>query len=147
SDIGAVRELYRKEPPGLLIHCAAMSQSPACQADPASARRANVEVTRILAELAADIPLLFFSSDLVFDGRLGNYDETAAVSPLSVYAETKVAAEQLVLANPRHTVLRISINSGQSSAGDRSLNEQIYRSWLKGETLRLFTDEFRSPID
>jgi dTDP-4-dehydrorhamnose reductase len=34
-----------------------------------------------------------FSSDLVFDGRQGNYDESAPPNPLSVYAETKVAAE------------------------------------------------------
>jgi len=39
-----------------------------------------------LAELAADIPLVFLSTDLVFDGRTGNYDEAAPVNPLSVYA-------------------------------------------------------------
>jgi dTDP-4-dehydrorhamnose reductase len=147
TDFNAVRELFRKDRPGLVIHCAALSQSPVCQADPATARQMNVEVTRVLAELAAGIPLLFFSTDLVFDGAAGNYDETAPVSPLSVYAETKVEAERLVLANPRHTVLRTSINSGRSPAGDRSLNEQVYWSWEKGETLWFFTDEFRSPID
>jgi len=147
TDFSAVRELFRKECPALVIHCAALSQSPVCQADPAGARRANVEVTAVLAELAAAMPMLFFSTDLVFDGGAGNYDESARVNPLSVYAETKVAAEQIVLANPRHIVVRTSINTGRSPAGDRSLNEQIYRSWQRGENLRLFTDEFRSLID
>ena len=147
TDFKAVRELFRRDHPALVIHCAALSQSPACQADPAKARLVNVQVTAVLAELAAAIPMLFFSTDLVFDGQAGDYDESAKVNPLSVYAETKAAAEQIVLANPNHTVVRTSINTGRSAAGDRSLNEQIYSSWQRGETLRLFTDEFRSLID
>jgi dTDP-4-dehydrorhamnose reductase len=83
---------------------------------------------------------------LVFDGRQGDYDETAAVSPLSVYGETKVAAERIVLANPRHTVVRTSLNYGCSPTGDRSFNEELRRAWQTGQTLRLFTDEYRSPI-
>lgn len=147
TDFKVLRELFRKDHPRLLIHCAALSQSPACQADPAKARLLNVDVTSALADLAGAIPMLFFSSDLVFDGEAGNYDETAKVNPLGVYAETKVAAEQVVLANSRHIVVRTSLNTGRSPAGDRSLNEQMYRSWKRGETLRLFTDEYRSFID
>jgi dTDP-4-dehydrorhamnose reductase len=103
-------------------------------------------VTRVLAEFAADIPFLFFSSDLVFDGRKGNYDETAAVNPLSVYAQTKVEAEKIVLANPKHTVVRTSLNGGLSLKGDRGFNEQTRKAWESGKTLTLFTDEFRCPI-
>ena len=72
--------------------------------------------------------------------------ETAPVNPLSVYAETKVAAEEIVLANPRHTVFRLSLNGGVSPTGDRGLNEQMRRAWRAGQTLRLFTDEFRCPM-
>jgi len=100
----------------------------------------------MLAELAAEIPFVFFSTDLVFDGKAGNYDETSPVNPLSVYAQTKVAAEQIVLRNPRHTVIRTSLNGGRSPTGDRGFNEQMRRAWLAGKTLKLFTDEFRSPI-
>jgi dTDP-4-dehydrorhamnose reductase len=110
------------------------------------ARKLNVEVTRHLAELASGIPLIFFSTDLVFDGRKGNYVESDPVNPLSVYAKTKVAAEQIVLRNPKHTVVRTSLNGGVSPAGDRGFNEELRRAWRAGKTLNLFTDEFRSPI-
>ena len=141
-----MRAEFRLQNPQLIIHCAALSKSPECEANPALARKLNVEVTALLAELAADIPLVFLSTDLVFDGRTGNYDETAPVNPLSVYAETKAAAEQVVLANPKHTVIRTSLNGGTSPTGDRGFNEQMRRAWQAGQTLRLFTDEFRSPI-
>jgi dTDP-4-dehydrorhamnose reductase len=146
TDRKAVARVFHKERPALIIHCAALSKSTACQANPALARVLNVEVTAHLAELAADIPLVFFSTDLVFDGHAGNYDESASVEPLSVYAETKVAAERIVLANPKHSVIRTSLNGGTSPTGDRGFNEEMRLAWTQGRTLNLFVDEFRCPI-
>ena len=146
TDTAAVRAAFRLQKPQSIIHCAALTASPECEANPGLARMLNVEVTALLAELAADIPMFFLSTDLVFDGRTGNYDETAPVNPLSVYAETKSTAELIILANPKHTVIRTSLNGGTSPTGDRGFNEQTRRAWQAGQTLRLFTDEFRSPI-
>ncbi|HVM46700.1 MAG TPA: SDR family oxidoreductase [Candidatus Acidoferrum sp.] len=145
TDFPAVRAEFRRQQPQFVIHCAALSQSTACQADPGLARKLNVEVTSVLAELSADISFIFLSTDLVFDGRVGNYDESASVNPLSVYAETKAAAERVVLANPIHSVVRLSLNGGTSASGSRGFNEQIRRAWEAGQTLKLFEDEFRSP--
>jgi dTDP-4-dehydrorhamnose reductase len=146
TDVQKVRNLFRREQPEAVFHCAALSRSPDCERDPVRARKLNVEVTQELSELARDIPFIFFSSDLVFDGRTGNYDETSPVNPLSVYAQTKVAAERIVLSNPGHTVIRTSLNGGISPSGDRGFNEQLRNAWKSGGTLRLFTDEFRCPI-
>lgn len=147
TDRARVRERFLRERPRLILHCAALSRSPVCQADPALARRLNVEVTAQLAELAAEARLVFFSSDLVFDGRLGRpYVEFDAVNPLSVYGETKVAAERVVLANPRHLVVRTSLNGGRSPTRDRGFNEELRRAWQAGQVTRLFVDEFRCPI-
>jgi dTDP-4-dehydrorhamnose reductase len=146
TDAPKVRALFRQERPDAVFHCAALSRSPDCETDPAHARNLNVEVTKHLCELAGDIPFIFFSSDLIFDGRAGNYDETSPVNPLSVYAETKVAAEQIVLTNPRHIVIRTSLNGGASPSRDRGFNEQLRNAWRAGQTLRLFTDEFRCPV-
>lgn len=146
ADTAAMRRLFLSDQPDLVIHCAALSKSPACQANPSLARELNVTVTARLAELANEIPFLFLSTDLVFDGRKGNYLETDPVNPLSVYAETKVQAEQIVLRNPRHTVVRTSLNGGRSPSGDRGFNEEMCLTWKAGRTLNLFTDEFRCPI-
>lgn len=146
TDFAAVRERFAVDRPAAVIHAAALSKSPACQADPVRARRDNVEVTRHLAELAAEVPFVFYSTDLVFDGRRGRYTERDAVNPLSVYAETKVEAERIVLQHPRGLVLRTSLNAGVSPTGDRAFNEEMTLAWRAGRTLSLFEDEFRSPI-
>lgn len=146
SDFAAVDRLFEKERPDLVIHCAALSRSHECESNPALARRINLEATARLAALSCSIPFIYFSSDLVFDGSKGNYDESAPVNPLSVYGSTKAAAEAVVLANHQHSVIRTSLNGGRSPTGDRGFNEQMRRSWQAGQTLRLFADEFRCPI-
>src|ERR1035438_6740711 len=88
-DFAAVESEFAKDQPQLVIHCAAITIVGDAQKNPALARRVNVEVTKLLAELAAEIQLVFFSTDLVFDGRKGNYSESDAANPLHVYGETK----------------------------------------------------------
>lgn len=146
TDSTAVRALFEHERPRLVIHCAALSRADDCQKHPDLARRVNVEVTARLAELAADIPFVLLSTDLVFDGRKGHYVESDPVNPLSLYGETKAEAEQVVLKNPGHLVLRTSLNAGVSSDGGRSFSERLRAAWEAGQTTTLFTDEFRSPI-
>jgi dTDP-4-dehydrorhamnose reductase len=123
-----------------------MARSVACHADPSGARKINIDATAHLAELASDTALVLFSSDLVFDGRKGNYVETDEANPLSVYAQTKLAAEKIVLANPRHTVVRCSLIAGVSPKGIHSFNEELVAAWKSGKTTKLFYDEFRTPI-
>ena len=146
-DFAAVRREFAKDQPQLIIHCAAITVVSEAQKNPALARRVNVEVTKLLAELAAEIPFVFFSSDLVFDGRKGNYVEADAANPLHIYGETKLAAEEIVLKNLRHLVVRTSLNSGVSLPGNRAFNEQLRCSLQSaGQGMKLFTDEFRCPI-
>src|SRR4051812_41780918 len=145
-DFAAVRKLWNQHQPSLVIHCAALSKSVECQKEPALAHKVNVDATAYLNDLAADVPLVFFSSDLVFDGRKGFYSETDSTNPLTVYGETKVHAERVVLQNPKHTILRTSLNAGTSPVGNRSFTEEMRLAWQAGKTLKLFTDEFRSPV-
>jgi dTDP-4-dehydrorhamnose reductase len=145
-DFNAIKREFVRDQPQLVIHCAAMTTVADAQRDPGFARQINVETTRVLAELAAEIPFIFFSTDLVFDGRRGDYTETDPVNPLHVYGETKVAAEKIVLENPRHLVVRTSLNGGITTAG-RAFNEQLRRSLQSaGQGMKLFKDEFRCPI-
>ena len=145
-DTNAVEDHFDRVRPDVVIHCAALGRPSSCEENPALATRLNVEATRRLCRLAHEINLIFLSSDLVFDGRAGHYDESATVNPLGAYALTKVAAEEIVLSNPRHTVIRTSLNAGRSPTGDRSFTESLRAAWQAGAAVKLFTDEFRCPI-
>ncbi len=145
TDHQAVDNAYKKTRPSLIIHCAAISKSTACDANPPMARQVNVESTRVLCEIAGETPVWFLSTDLVFDGKSGGYAENAAVNPLTFYGQTKVEAERHVLRHPRNAVFRLSLNGGRSPTGDRGFNEEFRRSVESGKTMNLFVDEFRCP--
>jgi dTDP-4-dehydrorhamnose reductase len=141
-----VRARFHQDRPNAIIHCAAMSRVAECEQNPDLAHRINVEATELLAQLAASIPFIYVSTDLVFDGAKGNYTEANSPNPLTVYARTKLEGEVAVLKNPRHTVIRTSLNGGASPYGDRSFTEQLITAWRADRVPKLFVDEFRSPI-
>ncbi|MEC8719151.1 MAG: sugar nucleotide-binding protein, partial [Verrucomicrobiota bacterium] len=58
-DFEAVERQFKDRRPAAIIHCAAMSKSPQCEAQPKEAQAINVDATRHLAQLAHSIPLIF----------------------------------------------------------------------------------------
>ena len=83
------------ERPELVLHAAAWTKVDDAEAEPDGARRVNVEGTRNVVELGA--PVVYFSSDYVFDGRKGEpYVESDGTNPLGAYARTKLEGEQEV---------------------------------------------------
>jgi dTDP-4-dehydrorhamnose reductase len=145
-DFKAAEREFKNDRPQLIIHAAAVSTVAESQKNPELARKVNVEATKFLAELAAEIPFVFFSTDIVFDGRKGNYTETDAPNPLHPYGESKLTAEQIILRNPKHLVVRTSLNGGVSRSGNRGFNEQLHQVLKTGQGMKLFIDEFRCPI-
>jgi dTDP-4-dehydrorhamnose reductase len=146
TDRPNVERTWESIKPRAVIHCAALSRTKDCEQDPEQARHINVEVTAHLAQLSQDIPLIFLSSGEVFDGRTGWYDETDEPNPINVYGQTKLEAEQAVLQNPRHTVVRIVLTAGTSETGDRSFVEDMCRTAKAGKDVTLYADEFRCPL-
>ena len=146
TDHANVERTWRSIKPDTVIHCAALSRTKDCEQDPESARRINVEATAYLAQLSRDISFIFLSSGEVFDGRIGWYGETDKPNPLNVYGRTKLEAEQAVLQNPEHTVVRIVLTAGTSKTGNRSFVEDMSRAAKAGKEVTLYTDEFRCPL-
>jgi len=94
----------------LVVMATAMTHVDRCETHPDEARERNVEYVRRVVTWCQEYhrPLVFFSTDYVFDGAAGPYAEDAPTHPLSVYGQTKLEAEQLVLTLPRAVVLRIT---------------------------------------
>jgi dTDP-4-dehydrorhamnose reductase len=146
TDHAAAEQVWQRLKPNAVIHCAALSRTTECERNPQVARRMNVDTTAYLARLSRDIPFIFVSSGEVFDGKAGWYQETDEPNPINIYGKTKLEAEQRVLENPRHTVVRIVLTAGASQHGDRSFVEDMCRSVKSGKPVTLYGDEFRCPL-
>jgi len=87
---------------------------------------------------------VFFSTDLVFDGRTGGYKESDIPSPVTPYGEMKAEAEVAVRQeHPGAVVLRASLFVGESGVMMRPSYE--CDTMLRGQPVTLFRDEWRSP--
>ena len=76
-----------------MLHAAAWTEVDWAESDPAGAERVNVEGMRNVAALG--VPVVYFSTDYVFDGSKGEpYVESDEPRPLSVYARTKLEGER-----------------------------------------------------
>ena len=95
-DEGDVRRLIDDCRPDLIVHTAAMSDIPTCEADPEGSYRANVLIPLMLARTG--VKAVMFSSDQVYSGCAadGPYAEDT-VAPANLYARHKLEMENRVL--------------------------------------------------
>jgi len=75
----------------LIVHCAAYTDLVSAETNKEECYRVNVLGTRNLASLG--IPMLYISTEYVFDGEKGNYAEEDYPNPSNFYALTKLLGE------------------------------------------------------
>lgn len=145
---GAVERVLDQVQPDWVIHCAALANVDACEANPVLAEKSN---TILPAELATHVArggarLVHISTDAVFDGSRGDYSEEDEPNPLSVYARTKLEGERAVAqANPQAIIARVNL-FGWSISGERSLGEFFFNNLRAGRRVLGFTDVFFCPL-
>ncbi len=143
----AVAEALRQVRPQAIIHAAALTEVDYCEDHRDEAWAQNVVVTQHLAQAAAELgcPLVYISTDFVFDGRRGGYTEEDDPNPLNYYALTKLEGEERVRRAGEYLIARTTIY-GWNSQPKTSFAEWILKELHEGRQPRLFTDLFWSPI-
>jgi dTDP-4-dehydrorhamnose reductase len=135
--------------PDAIIHTAAASSPNFCQEQPVSSAQINISASQVLAQICATakIPLVFTSTDLVFDGTKPPYLETDPVAPLNIYGEQKVAAERAIFAAyPQATICRMPLMFGIAPPAATSFIQPWIAALQSDRSLQLFVDEFRTPV-
>jgi len=149
TDYKSVKALLDQIQPDAVIHTAAVTDPNYCQLNPSDTRRINLDATVNIAGLCADrdIAFVFTSTDLVFDGENPPYSEEDPVCPVNIYGEQKARAEQEILERyPDAIVCRMPLMFGRPSPAHESFIQPMIRSMREGRELRLFIDEFRTPV-
>src|SRR4051794_34707160 len=96
ADLDRAAAWVREQAPDVVFYPAGFTWVDGCERDPGRAYAANLEQPLNLARAAADegARFVYFSTDYVFDGRDGPYDESARPRPLSAYGRSKLEAER-----------------------------------------------------
>ena len=149
SDHASVAAVIEKHAPDVIINSAAMTNVDECETDRTGCDKANVTAVKILASAceANNIHLIQLSTDFIFDGENGPYDEKAKPDPLSYYGWSKLKAEEIVKASScKWTIIRTVLVIGITEGMSRSNIVLWAKGALgKGQTINVVNDQFRSP--
>ncbi|MFH1836946.1 MAG: dTDP-4-dehydrorhamnose reductase [Candidatus Omnitrophota bacterium] len=142
----AVKDIFDKEKPELVIHTAAWTDVDGCETNPEKAERLNVSITRDLAEIAerSAVKLIYISTDFVFDGEKKTpYTEDDGTAPIGVYGKTKLRGEETVQDMlSRYVILRTSWLYGE---GGKNFVDTILNSAVDKKELKVVDDQVGSP--
>ncbi len=149
TDFKAFNEVFNGIGPDAVIHTAAATSPNYCQEYPAESEEINIDAAVNLAGLCADkkIPFVFTSTDLVFDGLNAPYKEEDPVCPVNIYGEQKVMAEEGILKRYHSAVVcRMPLMFGEPATTGSGFFQSMIKALKEGDELRLFHDEFRTPV-
>jgi len=146
TDLGLLQRTFAAAQPDAVIHTAAFTAVDECEHRPDLAFQVNAEGTRnvALACRQASLPLLYISTDYVFDGRKSTpYLEHDPPNPLSVYGRSKLRGEEHVQELlPTAWIARTSWLFGPLG---KNFVRTILQHAQRGEPLRVVDDQFGAP--
>ena len=119
-----------------------------CKADLKRSYQINVGSTnRVIDDLTElGIKPIFLSSDWVFDGEKGNYEETDSPNPTTAYGSQKLEVEQYLSNHSKDYVILRSARVFGTDPEDGTILSRWYKQIQRGEEIRCAHDQIFSPI-
>lgn len=153
TDYWTIEELLGKGEFDSVIHLAAIVGDGACQVNPENTIEVNEEATKILADVcqATKTKLVFASTCSVYGANNDLLDENSPTNPLSLYAGTKLNAEEYIRENvDDYVIFRLGTLFGMSTEHarvrcDLVANILTYKAAL-GQPLTVFGGEQWRPL-
>jgi len=150
TDFGRVRQVFEDFTPHVVVNCAAMARVDLCETERERCWTVNVEAVENLVRLCRPhgSRLIQISTDFVFDGVDGPYQEDARPSPINFYGKSKLASENAVrqMDPEKWVIVRTVLLFGTGEDLKRSnIGMWIVTDLTNGKQIRVFTDQLRSP--
>jgi dTDP-4-dehydrorhamnose reductase len=149
TDQDQINEVFAQHHPAIAIHCASMTHVDQCETDREACFSQNVEAVDFMVKACElyDTHFIHLSTDFIFDGKNGPYDELDAPNPINFYGLTKLEAENIVRASSGDwAIVRTGLVYGISYDMSRSNIVLWVKNALEsGKELTLVTDQYRTP--
>jgi dTDP-4-dehydrorhamnose reductase len=149
TDHARVKEIVQVSKPDFIIHTAAMTNVDACETDRINCKKINVDAVQNIANICDElkIHLIHVSTDFIFDGTSGPYDELAEPNPISYYGWSKMEAEKIVRQmNSPWAILRTVLVFGIIDNMSRSnIVLWVKDSLEQKKSINVVNDQWRTP--
>ena len=142
-----ISKIFQKLQPDIVVHLAALTDVEQCESKSKLAYLINSKATEQIAKECEQIKcfLVYVSTDYVFDGKKGFYDETDSPNPINQYGKTKLDGEKAVQnISTSWSILRTSTPFGNH------LTKKTFPVWVvenikNNNKLNIIEDQFTSP--
>ena len=149
TDPQQIEQVISLTKPDVIIHTAAMTNVDQCEMEKDACWKQNVNAVEFLVEACKkhDIFLVHVSTDFIFDGKAGPYNEEAEPNPVSFYGWSKYAAEKAVIhSDIKWAIARTVLVYGIAHDMSRSnIILWVKKSLEEGKNIKVVTDQFRTP--
>ncbi|GAB3527741.1 dTDP-4-dehydrorhamnose reductase [Pontibacter brevis] len=144
-----VEQVVSEFRPTHIVHTAAMTNVDQCESDRDGALLLNRDAVQYLVNACEkyNVHLVHLSTDFIFDGEDGPYDEEAEANPVNFYGESKLQAEEIVKqAKCKWAILRTVLVYGIAHEyGRTNIVLWVRDSLQSGKVIKVVTDQVRTP--
>ncbi|KAA5549496.1 dTDP-4-dehydrorhamnose reductase [Adhaeribacter rhizoryzae] len=149
TDAQQVEKVIAVERPTHIIHTAAMTNVDGCELNQEACWQLNVAAVQYLVNACEKykVHLIHLSTDFVFDGEAGPYNEEAQPNPISYYGQSKLAAEKIVQASTvKWAIIRTVLVYGVvHDYGRTNIVLWVKNSLEAQKNIQVVNDQFRTP--
>ena len=140
---GNIKNVMREFSPGIIVHCAAMTNIDECERNQGLARHVNVTVTKDIVDSIGqnDTYLIYISTDSVYEGSKGDYAEDDEINPKNFYGLSKYEGELEVNKHQNSLILRTNF-FGWNVQNKKSLAEWILNELKANRKINGFKDAY-----
>jgi dTDP-4-dehydrorhamnose reductase len=142
------KDAIKEFSPEVIINAASFTDVDGCEKDKELCWQVNVKGVENLAKISRglDIHLIHYSTDYVFDGKEGPYDETARPNPVGYYGKSKLASENVLqqIGCP-FTIIRTCVLYGTGVEVKRNFFLWVMENLQNEKKIRVVTDQFNNP--
>jgi len=134
--------------PDFIVHTAAFTNVDLSEKMREEAWRINVKGVEYISEASRviDAQLIHISTDYIFDGKNGPYDENALPCPVGYYGRTKLASENaLKISGTMFSILRTNVLYGTAQNSRPDFVRWVINSLSNNQQIRIVKDQINNP--
>ena len=145
TDQQSVNNFLEKNNPDVIINLAAFTDVDKCELEEKKAYEINFNGVKNLCKNFSG-HFIQISTDYVFDGMNGPYNEDDKTNPISIYGKTKLDAENWLIDNhSKSTILRSNVIYSYSQKTKASFLKWIVESLIAKKPIEVVNDQWNNP--
>ena len=146
TNIHIFSEILKNISPDLIINCAANIDIEICEQDKKKCDLINADIVKTIYSSVPNVKLVYISTDSVFDGLKGEYEEKDTPNPINNYARSKLLGEKYTLELMRKRIVIRTNIYGINSGMKKSLFEWALHNLNSNINIFGFENVYFNPL-